>query len=43
MHFRTDLVENLRLVLARAQAEGYKIGRLEDYLGTGPPHPMFDR
>ena len=43
MHFRTDLVQNLQLVLARAQAEGYKIGRLEDYLGTGPAHPMFDR
>ena len=43
MHFRTDLVQNLQLVLARAQAEGYKIGRLEDYLGTGPSHPMFDR
>jgi peptidoglycan/xylan/chitin deacetylase (PgdA/CDA1 family) len=43
MHFRTDLVENLQLVLAKARAEGYKIGRLEDYLGTGPPHPMFDR
>jgi peptidoglycan/xylan/chitin deacetylase (PgdA/CDA1 family) len=43
MHFRADLVENLQLVLARAQAEGYKIGRLEDYLGTGPSHPMFDR
>ena len=39
MHFRTDLVENLQLVLARAQAEGYKIGRLEDYLGTGPRAP----
>jgi peptidoglycan/xylan/chitin deacetylase (PgdA/CDA1 family) len=43
MHFRTDLVQNLRLVLDRAEAEGYKIGRLEDYLGTGPAHPMFDR
>jgi peptidoglycan/xylan/chitin deacetylase (PgdA/CDA1 family) len=43
MHFRTDLIENLQLVLARARAEGYKIGRLEDYLGTGPSHPMFDR
>lgn len=41
MHFRTDLVQNLRLVLARARAEGYRIGRIEDYLGTGPPHPMF--
>jgi peptidoglycan/xylan/chitin deacetylase (PgdA/CDA1 family) len=43
MHFRKDLIENLQLVLSRAQAEGYKIGRLEDYLGTGPTHPMFDR
>jgi len=43
MHFRKDLIENLQLVLSRAQAEGYKIGRLEDYLGTGPSHPMFDR
>ena len=43
MHFRTDLVENLQLVLSRARAEGYRIGRLEDYLGTGPAHPMFDR
>jgi peptidoglycan/xylan/chitin deacetylase (PgdA/CDA1 family) len=43
MHFRTDLVENLRLVIDRARAEGFRIGRLEDYLGTGPPHPMFDR
>jgi len=43
MHFRTDLVENLQLVLAKARAEGFRIGRLEDYLGTGPAHPMFDR
>jgi peptidoglycan/xylan/chitin deacetylase (PgdA/CDA1 family) len=43
MHFRSDLVENLRLVLSRAKTEGYRIGRLEDYLGTGPSHPMFDR
>jgi len=43
MHFRKDLIQNLQLVLSRAQAEGYKIGRLEDYLGTGPSHPMFDR
>lgn len=41
MHFRTDLLQNLKLVFARARAEGYRIGRLEDYLGTGPPHPMF--
>lgn len=43
MHFRDDLVQNLQLVLARATSEGYKIGRLEDYLGVGPPHPMFNR
>ncbi|MEP6625060.1 MAG: polysaccharide deacetylase family protein [Acidimicrobiia bacterium] len=41
MHFRKDLLENLKLVFARARAQGYKIGRLEDYLGSGPPHPMF--
>lgn len=41
MHFRKDLLENLKLVFARARAEGYRIGRLEDYLGVGPPHPMF--
>ncbi len=41
MHFRTDLLQNLKLVFAKARAEGYRIGRLEDYLGTGPAHPMF--
>ncbi|MBK5288718.1 MAG: polysaccharide deacetylase family protein [Acidimicrobiia bacterium] len=41
MHFRTDLLQNLKLVFARARAEGYRIGRIEDYLGTGPAHPMF--
>ena len=41
LHFRTDLLQNLKLVFAKARAEGYRIGRLEDYLGTGPPHPMF--
>lgn len=41
LHFRADLVENLRLVFAKAVAEGYRIGRLEDYLGTGPSHRMF--
>ena len=41
MHFRTDLLQNLKLVFARARAEGYRIGRIEDYLGVGPPHPMF--
>jgi peptidoglycan/xylan/chitin deacetylase (PgdA/CDA1 family) len=43
LHFRKDLYENLQLVFARARAQGYKIGRLEDYLGVGPPHPMFSR
>ena len=41
MHFRTDLLQNLKLVFARARTEGYRIGRIEDYLGVGPPHPMF--
>lgn len=41
MHFRTDLLQNLKLVFARARAQGYRIGRLEDYLGVGPAHPMF--
>lgn len=41
MHFRKDLLQNLKLVFARARAQGYRIGRLEDYLGSGPPHPMF--
>ncbi|MGZ4712662.1 MAG: polysaccharide deacetylase family protein [Acidimicrobiia bacterium] len=43
LHFRKDLVENLKLVLADARAQGYRIGRLEDYLGVGPPNPMFPR
>ena len=41
LHFRTDLIQNLKLVFAKVAAEGYTIGRLEDYLGTGPRHPMF--
>ena len=41
MHFRTDLLQNLKLVFARARAQGYRIGRIEDYLGVGPAHPMF--
>lgn len=41
MHFRTDLLQNLKLVFAKARAEGYRVGRIEDYLGTGPAHPMF--
>lgn len=43
MHFRKDLVENLHVVLEQARAQGYKIGRLEDWIGVGPPHPMFPR
>ena len=41
MHFRKDLYQNLKLVFARARAQGYRIGRLEDYLGSGPASPMF--
>jgi peptidoglycan/xylan/chitin deacetylase (PgdA/CDA1 family) len=32
MHFRPTLAQDLAAVLARAQAEGLRIGRLEDYL-----------
>lgn len=35
MHFRPDLAENLELVISRARAEGFRIGRLVDYVG-GP-------
>jgi len=35
LHFRPDLAENLQLVIDRARAEGFKIGRLVDYVG-GP-------
>jgi peptidoglycan/xylan/chitin deacetylase (PgdA/CDA1 family) len=43
MHFRNDLIENLHVVLRQARAQGYRIGRLEDWIGVGPPHPMFTR
>lgn len=43
MHFRTDLIQNLHLVLQDAREQGYRIGRLEDWIGTGPAHPMFPR
>jgi peptidoglycan/xylan/chitin deacetylase (PgdA/CDA1 family) len=43
MHFRKDLYENLQLVFSRARAQGYRIGRLEDYLGVGPANAMFPR
>jgi peptidoglycan/xylan/chitin deacetylase (PgdA/CDA1 family) len=43
MHFRKDLIENLHLVLQKAREQGYTIGRLEDWIGVGPPHPMFPR
>lgn len=35
MHWRTDLYENLKLVLAQARARGLTVGRLEDYLSPG--------
>ncbi len=35
MHYRTTLNADLDDVVARARAEGFRIGRLEDYLG-GP-------
>jgi peptidoglycan/xylan/chitin deacetylase (PgdA/CDA1 family) len=43
MHFRKDLIQNLHLVLQQAREQGYRIGRLEDWIGVGPPHPMFPR
>lgn len=43
MHFRKDLIQNLHLVLQNAREQGYRIGRLEDWIGTGPTHPMFPR
>jgi peptidoglycan/xylan/chitin deacetylase (PgdA/CDA1 family) len=35
MHWRTDLAENLQVVIARAKAQRFSIGRLEDYLSPG--------
>jgi peptidoglycan/xylan/chitin deacetylase (PgdA/CDA1 family) len=37
MHFRTDLLQNLRVVLRAAKAAGLEPGRLEEYLP--PPDP----
>jgi hypothetical protein len=32
LHWRPDLLDNLHDVVARCQAEGFTIARLEDYL-----------
>jgi peptidoglycan/xylan/chitin deacetylase (PgdA/CDA1 family) len=36
MHWRPDLLDNLKQVVAVTQAQGYKIGSLEDHLGPVP-------
>jgi peptidoglycan/xylan/chitin deacetylase (PgdA/CDA1 family) len=36
MHWRPDLLDNLKQVVALTQAQGYKIGSLENYLGPPP-------
>jgi len=36
MHWRPDLLDNLKQVVAVTQANGYKIGSLENYLGPLP-------
>ena len=36
LHFRPDLLDNLKQVVALTQAQGYKIGTLENYLGPVP-------
>ena len=36
MHWRADLLDNLEQVVAVAQAQGYRIGSLENYLGPVP-------
>jgi peptidoglycan/xylan/chitin deacetylase (PgdA/CDA1 family) len=36
MHWRTDLLTNLRNVLALANAQGFRVARLEDYLEPLP-------
>ncbi|MSO38358.1 MAG: polysaccharide deacetylase family protein [Acidimicrobiia bacterium] len=33
MHFRLDLAGNLELMIAKARAEGFRFGRLIDYIG----------
>jgi peptidoglycan/xylan/chitin deacetylase (PgdA/CDA1 family) len=36
MHWRPDLLDNLKQIVAVTQANGYKIGSLENYLGPLP-------
>jgi len=36
MHWRPDLLDNLKSVFALAQEQGYKIASLENYLGPVP-------
>jgi peptidoglycan/xylan/chitin deacetylase (PgdA/CDA1 family) len=36
MHWRPDLLDNLKSVVALTQAQGYKIGSLENYIGPLP-------
>ena len=36
MHWRPDLLDNLKQVVAVTQAQGYKIGSLENYVGPIP-------
>ena len=36
MHWRPDLLQNLRAVVAQAAAQGLRIGRLEDYVQPVP-------
>ncbi len=33
MHFRLDLAENLKLIITKARSEGFRFGRLIDYVG----------
>ncbi len=35
MHWRTDLLRNLQVVIAACRAQGFTIARLEDYLSPG--------
>jgi peptidoglycan/xylan/chitin deacetylase (PgdA/CDA1 family) len=36
LHWRLDLLDNLHDLVTRCQAEGFTIGRLEDYLSPDP-------
>jgi len=36
MHWRADLLDNLKQVVAVTQANGYKVASLENYLGPLP-------